>query len=102
MYNLLAMAYSLWLFLWLNGLSRTFFIFIFGYFVIETVPKPKVTFKCAGMNSEDSSKSADDGAKGVNISSSVSTSVENRQDNVHAKSDNEQGIQTIINQKYAD
>ncbi|XP_057528008.1 uncharacterized protein LOC130806820 isoform X2 [Amaranthus tricolor] len=46
----------------------------------------------SSMNSEDSSKSADDGAKGVNISSSVSTSVENRQDNVHAKSDNEQGF----------
>lgn len=77
-------------------------MFIFRYFVFENVPKPRVTFKCAGMNSEDSRKSADDGAKVVNISNSVSTSIENRQDDVHAKSDNEQGIQTIVNQKYAD
>ena len=53
------------------------------------------------MNSEDSSKSADDGAKGVNISSSVSTSVENRQDNVHAKSDCDQGMKTIMNTIFA-
>ena len=53
------------------------------------------------MNSEDSSKSADFGAEGVIHTSFVNSGTDYRQDNVHAKSDCDQGMQTIMNTIFA-
>lgn len=51
------------------------------------------------MYPEDSSNAEDDGVEGVNLASSVDTSIENRQDSGHVTYENNQGMQADINTK---
>ena len=52
------------------------------------------------MYPEESSNAEDDGIEGVNLASSVDTSIENRQDSGHVTYENSQGMQTDINTKF--